>query len=137
MHLYIPLYSLGRTLDGSVGALGEFWEVMYIKKLPINRPCSRYVMHKNHYFLFGDEVGYMIPCRSFICFHVLVPTSIFVPCAHTHKHDLIPGALSETATTPPTSDFISLIHCMPVMWARILSRQFSKTSKNNPISPTN
>ena len=78
MHLYIPLYSLGRTLDGSVGALGEFWEVMYIKKLPINRPCSRYVMHKNHYFLFGDEVGYMIPCRSFICFHVLVPTSIFV-----------------------------------------------------------
>ena len=26
--------ALGRTLGGSVGALGEFWEVLYIKKLP-------------------------------------------------------------------------------------------------------
>ena len=26
-------------------ALGEFWEVLYIKKLPINRPCGRYVIY--------------------------------------------------------------------------------------------
>ena len=29
--------ALGRTLGGSVGALGEFWEVLYIKK---SRPHS-------------------------------------------------------------------------------------------------
>ena len=34
----------GRTLAESGGALGEFWEALYIKKLPINRPCGRYVI---------------------------------------------------------------------------------------------
>ena len=36
--------ALGNTLGGSGGALGEFWEALYIKKLPINRPCGRYVI---------------------------------------------------------------------------------------------
>ena len=35
--------ALGRTLGGSGGALGEFWEALYKKKLGINRPCGRYV----------------------------------------------------------------------------------------------
>ena len=36
--------ALGRILGGSGGDLGEFWEALYIKKLPINRPCGRYVI---------------------------------------------------------------------------------------------
>ncbi len=33
----------GGTLAGSVGALGELWEALYIEKLPINRNSGRYV----------------------------------------------------------------------------------------------
>ena len=50
--------ALGSTLGGSGGALGEFWEALYIKKLPINRPCGRYVNYhllltiSNYYYYY-------------------------------------------------------------------------------------
>ena len=49
--------ALGRTLGGSGGALGEFWEALYIKKLPINRPCGRYVIN-GYPWIFVDVHGY-------------------------------------------------------------------------------
>ena len=31
-------------IGGSGGALGEFWKALQIQKLPIKRPCGRYVI---------------------------------------------------------------------------------------------